>query len=267
MQWFSNSRPNKINDEARNQSVLLKTFSLGILTLKNEPFAADEAQEMRTYSIASLKTFMKKTHILRLVLSFTATLLVSGNLGRAATETSNLGETGNGSQNFSGNVQLASSFTTDNLNYTLNSLTLSLDSPLANNVTVTLSLFADASGAPTGSALETFTPLTFSSGGDKTFNSTGLGLTPDTTYWLTASGSGSVPVWFATASTAQTGSWSIGDNGLQSTDGGTTWSSSANIGQFSVDASPVPEPAPLALVSLAAACYVVWRRRKAAKPA
>ena len=208
---------------------------------------------------------MKKTHTVRLILFVIATFLLFGNPGHAATVTSNLGDPGSASQNFSSSLQLGSSFTTDNSSYTLNSVTLSLDSPLSSSVTVTLSLFADASGAPTGSALETFTPLTFSSGGNKTFNSTTLTLAPDTTYWLTVSGSGTVPVWFATASPAQTGNWSIGDNDLQSNDGGTSWSTSPNIGMFSVDASPVPEPAPVAFVFLAPVCYAAWRRRKASK--
>lgn len=222
-------------------------------------------EKRATLTTRIVETTMKKTHTLRLILSLTATLLAFGNFSYAATETSNLGETGSASQNFSSTFQLASSFTTDNSAYSLNSLTLSLDSPLANNVTVTLRLFADASGAPSGSALETLAPQTFSSGGNKTFNSTGLALAPDTTYWLTVSGTGSIPVWFETASTAQTGNWSIGDNGLQSTDSGNSWSSSANIGKFSVDASPVPEPAPIALLSLSAGCLVMWQRRKATK--
>lgn len=207
---------------------------------------------------------MKKFSSLGLILS-TITLLLSSGFGRAGQVVSNLGESSSGSMTFSGNNWLAASFTTDNLEYTLNSVTLSLDSPLSSSVTVTLRIFADGSGAPTGSALETFTPVTFSSGGNKTFSSTGLDLNANSTYWLAASGTGSIPVWFATTSTVQTGNWTIGDNGLTSNNGGGNWTTSPNIGKFSIDASPVPEPAPAALMLLAMGCFAVFRFRKIAK--
>lgn len=209
---------------------------------------------------------MKKTGSLGLILSIITAILSSSGFSHAGQVVSNLGEAGSGSVNFSGNNWLGASFTTDNLEYTLNNVTLSLDSPLANNVTVTLRIFADGSGAPTGSALETFTPLTFSSGGNKTFNSTGLDLAANSTYWLTVSGTGTIPVWFATASPNQTGNWTIGDNGRGSSDAGATWpTTSPNIGKFSIDASPVPEPTPSALILLATGCFAVFRYRKIAK--
>ncbi|MBL9168085.1 MAG: PEP-CTERM sorting domain-containing protein [Verrucomicrobiales bacterium] len=197
--------------------------------------------------------------LFKITLGGLALLSVSSN--QAATVVSNLGEAGSASANFSSTTWLAISFTTDNQSYTLDSFVVPLDA-VGGGVTVTPRIFADSGGVPSGSSLETFASQTFSSGGYKAFTSSGLSLSPSTTYWLTLEGGGAIPVWFATASTAQTGSWLIGDLGRRSSDSGSSWgTTTVNIGFVSMDATVVPEPAPLVVLALGAAGLALRRLR------
>ena len=176
---------------------------------------------------------------------------------------SNLGEATSTFPIISTAAWRATSFTTDGLNYTLNSVTLSLlsaDIPAGN---VTPHIFADASGVPSGSALETFGSQTI--GASVTFTSTGLSLSANTTYWLVLQATGLNSYWKATSSQNQTstGSWTIGNNMLRSTDSGATWPTTDTfIGKFSVQATPVPEPEHYAaFTALLLGGFAAWRRR------
>jgi hypothetical protein len=199
-----------------------------------------------------------------LILSVVVALSLTAEVGRTAEVVSNLSEPGSGSLIASPTFWLGSSFTTDNQSYILNSLTLSVDAVLG-PVSITLSIFEDQLGNPSGSALESIANVAVSSAGNQTFTSTGLSLSANTTYWVVfaeANNDPNIPVWFATSSANQSGSWAIGDSGRQSNNSGSSWSSSVNLGKFSVDASPVPEPG-VAVLSLLGLALVVFRRRNA----
>lgn len=185
--------------------------------------------------------------------------LLSTGISHAATVVSNLQEPPTSSTVFFNSTWLASSFTTDNQSYNLNSATLALDAPIG-PAGVTIQVYADAAGLP-GSSLGSLGTQSISSSGDKTFTSSGLSLSPNTSYWLVASAD-NLAVWFGTTSTAQTGSWSIGDVGQTSNDSGTTWPTSSVVGRFSIDATAVPEPGTVALSALLLGGLAARRRRK-----
>jgi hypothetical protein len=193
-----------------------------------------------------------------------ATLILAGGISHASQQVSNFGQTSSGSTSFNNNDWIATSFTTDNQTYTLNSVTLSLNVPIGPE-TITPMIFADGSGAPTGLSLETFSSTI--SSGIQTFLSTGLALAPNTTYWVATQATGTgVAGWFSTSSPNQIGNWTIGDGGRRSLDGGSTWGTASPVGFLTIDATPVPEPATaqLALLGLIMAGFVIRRARSAA---
>jgi hypothetical protein len=157
------------------------------------------------------------------------------------------------------NVWRATSFTTGAEASTLDTITMRLG-PGRDTGTAVPRLFADASGVPSGTALAIFDGQVVNSNREYTFTSAGLSLAANTTYWLALQGQGENLDWVATNSTAQSGIWTIGDVMLQSLDSGSTWPNSDNfVGQFSISATLVPEPSPLALALAGLACAAARR--------
>jgi hypothetical protein len=165
---------------------------------------------------------------------------------------------------FSDTVWLATSFTTDAEAYTLTTISVTLGQQAVAGPVVPR-IFLDDSGGPSGNALETFGSQTIDSlQGVYTFTSTGLPLDPNTTYWLALQAQGSpddIFFWFATASTNQSGVWTIGNDMIESTNSGSTWpTSNAFVGLLSISATPVPEPSPLVLTLAGLVCAAAWHR-------
>jgi hypothetical protein len=149
----------------------------------------------------------------------------------------------------------AASFTTGPAASTLNSATLRLGGQSFGDFTVTYHVFllTDSGGEP-GSQLHSLGSVTDTSG--NVFNYTlrtftapeSSSLSANTTYWVAAlTESGDQGVWGGTTSDSETGEsgWSIGDTsrflGNPSAIGA--------VPQFSIDATPVPEPGPTALLA------------------
>jgi len=212
---------------------------------------------------------MKKIQSLQAALFVCAITSVSTQSSRAAEVVSNLGQTSDSTPFVTQSTWRATSFTTDGLGYTLDSVRFLL-SPVEIPETVTPKIFADGSGIPSGSALETFSAQLVNADTSYTFTSAGLSLSPNTTYWLTLQSGSTEPVgWWSTASASQTGSWTIGDAMKTSLNSGSTWPTTESFtGQFSVMATPVPEPKNLMpFAGLVMGGYTLWRcRRSSSKP-
>ncbi len=205
----------------------------------------------------------------RLKALFLTALAGSASWSQAGTVVSNLGESPSSNPFVDSIVWAATSFTTDSQAYTLNSLTLRLTDVMFGGGTVTPRIFANGSGAPSGVALEVFSSQTVNGFVNLTFASTGLTLDPNTTYWIALQGGGfDDSTWGSTSSTAQTGSWTIGDTVLRSTDSGSSWPTTYGFsGQFSVDATPVPEPSSVLLLGIGAMAGLTFLRRSARRRA
>lgn len=209
-------------------------------------------------------------------LAMTLVLSLAAYPAAAITEVSNTtigGSIANGSIN--GTFGLATSFTTDNATYRLDSASFPIHSNSSG--TSDLRLYSDAPGQP-GTLLEDLGTQAIGTG-DHTFTwlSSGTTLGPDTTYWLVAglTGSGDVQAYLLD-SPNQTGNWTIGDQSLATNNHGTTWNPMSfgfayDPMIFSVNATPqtstssVPEPATatLGLLALTAAALTTIRRRVA----
>jgi hypothetical protein len=166
----------------------------------------------------------------------------------------------------------AGSFTTAAGAYTLNSISVEVNTNEDIGDSSEMLLRTDSSGSP-GALIENLGTITFGQGQSLvTYSSIGTLLSPHTTYWVTMGEMGSgFGQWAGTESTLEASpvSWTIGDQTFQSQDQGATWHQ-ANFGPpnsaplFSVDASLVPEPSSLALAAFGFAGLAAWgwRRRK-----
>jgi MYXO-CTERM domain-containing protein len=164
---------------------------------------------------------------------------------------------------------LAGSFTTDSSNYSLSSVTVLLNAVLNSSTPLILSVYSDNTGLP-GTLLETLSGSNPTTGGQFTFTSSGLTLSPDTTYFLVGSTPGyGVYHWNYTTDTSEliTGGsgWTLGNDMWTSNNSGTSWNNSSGAPfMFSVTAtSAVPEPGAYAtLAGLAALALLAFRRRQ-----
>jgi hypothetical protein len=190
-----------------------------------------------------------------------AAALLATAAAHAGIVVSNLDEASDMFPSFSGNVWRATSFTTDAQAYTLDTITARLAPQGIFPAVAVPRLFLDASGVPSGAALETFASQGITTSGEYTFISTGLLLDPNTTYWLAFQGQDpGQTTWAATNSITQSGIWMIGDVMLRSSDSGSTWTQTDTfVGKFSIAATPVPEPSPLVLTLAGLACVAAWR--------
>jgi hypothetical protein len=141
----------------------------------------------------------------------------------------------------------ASSFLTDNSGYVLDQVTLNTHSN-TNSGYSQVKIRSDSGGSP-GAVLEDLGTFNITAGGTTLHSlaSTGISLSPNTRYWVTAgeTGDGSAS-WKGTTSTAEVsaGTWTIGDDDFASIDGGVSWQPTdfgpANESSlFSVDATEV----------------------------
>ncbi len=202
-----------------------------------------------------------------------ALALLSSSESYAVTYVSNLAEANTVNFGISASAH-ASSFTTDGSAYTLNRVTLAIQSNSGSGF-AQVKIRADSSGMP-GAELEDLGSINPSSVGPSllSLNSSGLALSPNTTYWITAGETGSESnQWEGTTSTAEVslGSWTIGDQDFFSTDGGASWQPTSfgppnESSRFSVHAtiaSPplVPALSPLGIAMLCGLLGLAsWRR-------
>jgi hypothetical protein len=167
----------------------------------------------------------------------------------AITQVSNLAEAN--TVNFGiGAHTHASSFITDGAGYTLNSVTLAIQSNNGSGF-AQVKIRADSGGMP-GAELEDLGSISPAVGASLiTINSSGLALSPNTAYWISVgeTASGGSDSWEGTTSTAEVspGSWTIGDQDFTSVGGGTTWEPTFfgppnESSRFSVDASESAPP-------------------------
>lgn len=181
---------------------------------------------------------------------------------------------------------VAMNFTTGpGVGWPLASLDLRLDAYGINPGDLTVSLNADASGLP-GVLIDTLaTPVPPTLLTDYNFTlGSSLWLAPETTYWIVASGTGTVSEdygwgWASSSTpTAETGlpGWTILDGVAGSADGGLNWSvypyQIIDLGTIQVAINQpamfavnlVPEPHESALMAgLGLFAFAAWRRRRA----
>jgi hypothetical protein len=164
---------------------------------------------------------------------------------------------------------VAAPFTTDNATYSLNSVILLL-SAADNSSPLTVSIYSAGTSEP-GSLLETLSGANPATPGYSyfSFSSTGLTLTPNTTYYIVAATSG---LGYYT--------WSGSTSSIVENTPGATWSihhatylgypgaSELELGisrQLSITATAVPEPGAFAtLAGLVALGFAAWRRCRCA---
>ena len=134
-----------------------------------------------------------------------------------------------------------------------------------------LNLIADNAGLPTGSVLATGTSL-LGPNGVLNFNLGNVGLTANTKYWVTVedinASSGSYFSWLRNIDDiAPTGLNSSGytfpaGGAMQSTDGGTSWSSYPSGGKLGITVEAVPEPSNVVMAGLGAGGLAMLERAR-----
>jgi hypothetical protein len=160
--------------------------------------------------------------------------------------------------------QKAMSFTTSaGTPFILSSATLRLNANV--NAAPILNLHADTGANLPGTMLTTFTnPGSFTTGFQNYTFTTGFALSSSTKYWLVLSQpAGTTPFDWKASSPAVTPTGTFTHSGsLFTTNGGTTWTTSATLTTYQLEGSPVPEPATMAALGLGALA-LLRRRRKA----
>jgi len=169
--------------------------------------------------------------------------------------------------------QSATAFTTGSnaSGYTLDSVTVEINSVTGSPSNFLLSIYSESSSDP-GSSLEALAGTSPSAAGNHTFTASSFALSASTTYFvvMTATGSpnGSFFNWEFTTSNSETSSdgWTISDRGHVSTNGGTSWSNPDGFsGKMSIQATAVPEPqAYVAVVSICLVGLALNRRKRKA---
>lgn len=155
----------------------------------------------------------------------------------AIIQVNNLGEQNFSSLNLS-MFQLGSSFTTDNSNYILNSITFNLQEETEGSIF--FDIYTDDSGLPGISIEKLTTTANILSGSFNNYlftSANNINLNANTTYWLIGSTfSGSYNLAF-TESYNQTGNWTIGNEFVAAELGSNGWiNSPSDVVQFAVDA-------------------------------
>ena len=157
----------------------------------------------------------------------------------------NLLESQNGFTGIDSFLAIGSSFTTDNNNYTLNSVTASLEESTEGSFSINLHI--DNSGEPGTIIQQLNTTEDILPSGFNNYlfiPSSSVNLDANTTYWLSSSiVNPGFYTWGGTTSPNQTspGAWIIGDDSIVSFDGGSSWNLSVPdfASQFNVDADMV----------------------------
>lgn len=155
----------------------------------------------------------------------------------------------------------AMSFTTDNEDWFLDSATLRLNAN--ENSTPLLNLHADLAGLP-GAVLATFVnPASFGTGNADYVFTSGAVVTANTKYWLVLyDPSGATPFDWKASSPAvtPTGLWEH-TGSLFTTNAGGTWSNSAILNSYELQATIVPEPATMGALALGLGALLARRRK------
>ncbi len=153
--------------------------------------------------------------------------------------------------------------------YTLTSATIAFGvATLGTPQNIVVSITEDNSGEP-GTVVGTLAGSNPTTAGNYDYTNDGLALAANTTYFLELSAPGSAsgnryhPAGATSNSETSSDGWTIGDGFLETTTGGTPWAGPFDGSlQFSLTATPVPEPHEYAmLVGLALVGFVAVRRR------
>ena len=210
------------------------------------------------------------------VLKIFAVSLASVPIVLSAQIVSNLDEVTAGAHSILNTQWLANQFTTGSNagGYTLASATGGFIAANGTPTNFQAQIFSDNSNSPENS-LENLSGANPTTAGNHTFNSAGLNLSANTSYWLIFSATDSSPNrfrWEVTNSSAETSSdgWTIRDGLTLSGNQGTSWEvdivSGSDIPQFSIQATPVPEPHEYAMfVGLGLVGFVAARRHLVSK--
>lgn len=163
---------------------------------------------------------------------------------RGAVVVSNVAELNHLSATVDNNFSVAESFV-PGADATFDAVTLqvSLNPPSAG---LTLKLYADASGSPAASALADLQLDT----GARFTPATPLTLSAGSTYWVVATAVASLVSWDGTSSVHETGAsgWSIGDDHREK-GFSNPWGIVSDSLKMSIEATAVPEPATMGLIS------------------
>jgi hypothetical protein len=210
-----------------------------------------------------------KTNLIKVACGLT--LLSTALTAPAQSLLSTLGSTpGNNWFTGSGGFTVAQEFTTGSLSELIASVSVAIGPISSAGSDFTVSLYSDASGQPGTLLNQLAGPTTPTSSAVNAYTASGLTLTASTVYWLVfdnpASGSTvyvqNTDTGGSLVTTSSAG-WSLGNTEIVPT-GSKPYEIYPNaVPLFSIDASPVPEPAPLTLSALGGLGWL-WqiRRRK-----
>jgi hypothetical protein len=215
---------------------------------------------------------MRRTTFVAVVLAV-ALLLAQGARGQGTMYISNLGQTPAGSGAVGNDSWLAQQFTTgtNSTGYALNSVELLMDTAVGSPNGFRASIYSSPGNGAPGVELGSLAGADPTAGGVYAYAASGLVLSPGTYYAVVLTATAPVAQgayeWsaadsFGRITVAPGDPWTIPD-GYYSSANGSSWVSHdrRNIFQFAINATPVPEPSALGVLTLGGGC-LFWRRRR-----